>query len=336
MYHYNYVFFNNPDNKYKIDKNAYYTICTLELEQSSDVRVVSYPCDYQPLWSRILFAIHNSEKIAQRVKLPFKNLWYPFYFKNNFRENKPLCFIILNYHLSIDYLFYLKQKYPNCRLVMLHRDFLRVSQRMNPQLPMNQILDLEMTYDEGESQKYGFPHFCEYESKIDVPINETFVSDVFFAGRAKDRLSTLMDAYHKLSNSGLKVHFYLTGVPKKSQKKYSGIEYAKHNMSYREMLYYTVNTRCVLEVAQEGQKGYTSRFIDSVMYGKKLITNSEYVKQSKFYDPAYIQIVKNMNDIDVDFIKRGQGFVDYNYQGEFSPFHLLDRIEDELNKRYCK
>lgn len=334
MYHYNFVFFSTPDDKYKIDRSKYNTICALELENSDDCKLVTYPLDTKPLWVRYIFAIHNSAKIAQKVKLPFKRLWYPYYFDNSFKDEKPLCIVILNHNLPIDYLRYLKKQYTDCRLVMLHRDFLRVSQRANPELPQNPILDLEMTYDEGESAKYGFPHFNEYESKIDIPVNDYFESDVFFAGRAKDRLPALLDAYYKLSDAGLKVYYFLTGVPKEQQIELPGVEYAQRNMSYREMLDHTVNTKCVLEITQEGQKGYTSRFLEAVMYGKKIISNSQYLRHSKFYAPNKVQIVENMEDIDIDFIKEGNGFVDYNYQGEFSPFRVLDRIDEELVKKF--
>lgn len=334
MYHYNFVYFSTPDDKYKIDKSKYNTICALELKGSTDCVLVTYPLDTKPLWLRYLFGIHNSAKIAKRINLPFKELWYPFYFENSFKKNKPLCIVILNHYLPLDYLKYLKTTYPDCRLVMLHRDFLRVSQRANPELPFNPILDLEMTYDEGESAKYGFPHFSEYESKIDIPINDTFESDVFFAGRAKDRLPDLLDAYHKLTSAGLKVYYFLTGVPVDQQVKLPGVEYAQRNMSYREMLYHTVNTRCILETTQKGQKGYTSRFLEAVIYGKKIISNSDYLKNSKFYSSDKVQIVDKMSDIEVSFIKEGNGFVDYNYQGEFSPFRVLDRIDEELVKKF--
>ena len=41
-----------------------------------------------------------------------------------------------------------------------------------------------------------------------------------------------------------------------------------------------------------------------------------------------------MKDIDVSFVKEGDGFVDYQYHGEFSPYRVIDRIEEELNKKY--
>ena len=46
------------------------------------------------------------------------------------------------------------------------------------------------------------------------------------------------------------------------------------------------------------------------------------------------RMVSSMKDIDVSFVKEGEGFVDYQYHGEFSPYRVIDRIEEELNKKY--
>lgn len=336
MYNYNYVVFNTYDNKFIIDRKGYNTICTQDLELDPQIKVVSYPLDYMPKPIRQLFGIHYSEKIAIHIDLPFKNFWYPLYFKNDFKEKRPLCFIILNHRLSIKYLSYLKKKYPDCKIVLLHRDLMKVCRRINPDLALNPILDLEMTYDEGEAKKFNFPSFSEYESKTDVPVKDEMESDVFFAGRVKGRLSKLMDAYEMFVRGGIKPFYYLLGVPQEDRLDLPGIVYADKAMSYYEMLVHTVNTRCILEINQPGAVGYTSRFLEAVIYGKKMITNNQAIKESKFYDTGNIQVIENMKEIDTDSIKNGQEFVDYYYNGEFSPFRMIDRVEEELIKKYGK
>lgn len=333
-FRYNYVVFNAPDNKFKVDNDGYYTICTKDIEHTKNTRVVSYPLDNKPYWMRLIFNMHNSEKIAKYVNLPFKNLWYPYYFNNTFSEKLPFCFVIISRSLPLDYLVYLKKQYPDCKLVHMHRDFLAVGKKMRPDLHFNPIFDLEMTYDEEEAKQYNIAHFDEFESAIEIKRENHFESDVFFAGKAKDRLPLLLDAYSRLTNAGLKVYFYLTQVPKDKRLDLPGIIYSDSFMSYKEMLYHSVNTRCMLEIAQKDQHGYTSRFLEAVIYGKKLITNSAYVKHSKFYDGNNVQIVENMNNINVGFIVEGSGFVDYGYKNEFSPLNMIIRVEEELNKRF--
>ncbi len=329
---YNYVVFNTPDNKLKVDNDGYYTICTKDIEHTEHTCVVSYPLDYKPYWLRLIFALHTSEQIAKYFKLPFQRFWYPFYFKSNFPQNRPLCFIIISRSLPLDYLYYLKQKFPDCKIVHMHRDFLSVGKEMRPDLYFNSIFDLEMTYDEAEAKQHNIPHFDEFESAIEIKRENHFESDVFFAGKAKDRLPLLLNAYNQLTKAGLKVFFYLTQVPNDKRIELPGIVYSDSFMSYKEMLYHSVNTRCMLEITQNNQQGYTSRFLEAVIYGKKLITSSRYVKNSKFYDSNKILVVEDMNNINIDFIIEGNGFVDYGYNNEFSPLNMINRVEEELNK----
>ncbi len=325
---YNYVVFNSISKLTELPgKDSYIDICVRDLYDAKGVKVVNLPLPNHSSFLRYLYALHNSERVNKLIPLPFKSLWYPLHFHNDFNDNKPLCFILLETRLTEKFIRYLKDAYPSCKIVAIHRDFIHLTSG----LKLNSLFDLEMTYDEGEAQKYNIPCFSEFESKIDIKVEEHAESDVFFAGRAKDRLPALLKAYEKFTNAGLKVYFFLTSVPKEEQVILPGIEYAERYMSYSEMLYHTVNTKCVLEIIQGGgQLGYTSRFLESVIYGKRLISNCDYVIKSKFYNPEKIQIISDVNDINVEFIKEGSEFVSYGYQGEFSPMRMIERVEEEL------
>ncbi len=334
MYKYNYIVFNVPDNRLKEDRDGYYNICIRDLESSPYIQVVPFPLDWTPYWLRYMYNIYRSDRVAQYVNLPFKNIWFPLYFKNKFKKSeRPLCFIFIGV-VPLGFLKFLKDKFPNCKIVFLHRDLLWVCESRHPEWIRNPYLDLEMTFDKGESEKYNFPHFDEFESKIEIKRELKSETDVFFAGKAKDRLPRLLDAYDIFTNAGLKCKYYLTGVPKKEYKKLPNIEYADKLMSYSEMLYHTVNTRCIFEINQAGADGYTSRFLEAVIYGKKLITDNAFVKQSKYYTPSNIQVINDMSEIDTSFVTKGGDFVDYNYDNGFSPLRMIDRVEEELIKKF--
>lgn len=332
MFKYNFVILNARDNKFKVDHDAYYTICMEDLYKLPEVTVVSWALDYAPKIVKFLFNLHNSEFINSKINLPFKKFWFPFYFKDKFKNDKPYCFVLIDRRYSVDYLRYLKKKYPGCRIVLLHRDLRFVCERMNPQLLTCKDIDLQMSFDRGESKKYGMPHFDEFESKIDVPISKKYPeSDVFFAGKAKNRLDKLMAIYECLTKEGIKCKYYLTGVEPSKQISLPGIEYADKFMSYKEMLYHSVNARCILDINQENADGYTSRFLEAVMFNKKLLTDNESVKSSEFYSSDNIQIIEDYTKINVDFI-RSNKIVDYHYSGQFSPINLLYKIENLISK----
>lgn len=325
----NFVVFNTVEGKLGLKEDGYCTICLRDLDGIDGIETVYYPLYHKSYITRLLYNIHNSAKINSHIKLPLKNLWWPYIFNNKFKNDKPLCFVFIE-RMSLSYIRFLKKKYPQSKAVLIYRDIRKITQKNYPHHPDNPIFDYQFTIDSKEADKYGWIHFNEFESKPDVKISPDYPeSDVFFAGKAKDRFERLLKAYKILTKAGLKVKYYLTGVPKKSQIELPGVIYADKFMSYSEMLYHTVNSKCVLEINQEEAVGYTSRFLESVMFNKRLITDNQDVKKSKFYNPEYIQCIDNVENIDPQFII-SKTSVDYKYSGEFSPIHLIEKIDEVL------
>lgn len=331
---YNYIFFNASDSMMHKSRNGYFSICVADLENNPKIQIVSAPMDYTPTFVRALFRLHH---IRRFISLPFKDIWYPFYFRNPFPNHEPLCFILSGTTwYPVNYIRYLKRKYPKARIVKIHRDLIHLWHTWSPEYTEDiceELFDLRLSFDEEEAKKYGAIFFNEFESKIDVPLARDYpLSDVFFAGKAKDRLPRIMEAYKIFTGVGLKCAYYLTGVPEAERRSLPGVTYADKFMTYREMLYRTINSRCVLEINQGGAVGYTSRFLEAVMYNKKLITDNVTIRNTKFYDPRYIQCVDDVHDIRPEFVTTDVGEVDYHYNNEFSPIHLIEQIDEELIK----
>ena len=262
----------------------------------------------------------------------FRKMAFPFYTKIDFSDDKPICFIFATTDYPIEYIQYLRNKYPNSKFVKLHRDLIKIAHLHSDynEKNLNEYFDVRMSYDENEAEKFGLYHFNEIESKIDVPISSDYpLSDVFFAGKAKDRLSKIFAAYYILADAGLKCDFYLTGVPDSERKSLPGITYADHFMPYNEMLFRSINSRCMLDINQEGAVGYTSRILEAIIYNKKIIVDNEVVKDMPYFKTGYIQY-SDMRTIDPSFVTDNEEAVDYHYNGEFSPIHLIEQIESIL------
>ena len=329
---YNYVIFNfvNPSLSYNWSED-YYVICLKDLEHRSDVIINQVPLQEQSLFLRFLYRIHNLWFLNKFIKIPFKRIWYPMIFKNTFKDNKPICFICLRYP-PIDYLKYLKKRYPNCKIVKMFRDLILIQGKRFEVYKKAGVFDLMLSYDENDCKKYGFQPFDEFESKIDVPISRDYpITDVFFAGRAKDRLPRLIKIYDKLEAANVKCHFYITASKKEDRQKRKGIVYASKSLTYAKMLWYSVNSKCILEISRNEAIGYTSRFLEAVLFNKLLITDNDYIKNSRFYNPQYIQIIKSEEDIDPAFIENFDK-VDYKYANEFSPIKRLELVDELLTK----
>lgn len=332
MRNYYYIYFDNGSLKdCAPNEDDYFYICTADLRKEEDVQVVTYPLDY--LKNSLL---HNLYVLAHRLSVKFKTslferLFYPFYFRKQ-STDKPLCFVISGFYITPWYIKFLREKYKNCKIVKIFRDSFVLWRRRNPFYTDEdlKLFDSMFSYDVGESLKFNMIHFDEIESKVVVPIADKYpLCDVFFAGAAKDRLPLIVDICDKLVNNGISCYFYITNTKKEDQVERPGIVYSNSWMTYKEMLYYTVNSKVILEINQGNIDGYTSRFLEAVIYNKKLITNNLYVKNNPYYNEKFINCFSNPDDIDINFIK-SEELVDYKYKGEFSPVYLINSIDKAL------
>lgn len=332
MKNYFYVVFNNWDNNtLKKNEKGYYTICLKDLETVKDVLVVSHPADCLSPLLRFLFAVHNSERINKHINLPFKKIWFKHYFKTPKKIDKPFCFVILEPKISVNYYAYLRRKYKDCKIVAVYRDFLKVYLKSNPLLENGHYFDLEFSYDELEAREKGMIYFEEFESKIIINDYNSFPKcDVFFAGKAKDRLKIILEICEKLTSVGYVCNFFITHANDCDKKNIQGVTYMDKDFSYYEMLCRSLNAKCLLDINQNGAIGFTSRFLEAVMYNKKLITNNKAVLKSKYYNSRFIQYIESANDLNPHFVD--DSIVNFNYSGDFSPINLINKIDDELSK----
>ena len=331
---YNYVYLNSSYLRHgKIDRNEYNAICLRDVEQLDNVQVVQCPLEYSSVFIRRLY--NMSAIIDKKYHTQIQRLWYPFIVRNKFEnDSKPLCFVVSSYELPLSFFSYLRKKYPNCKIVKLYRDLVRVITASNSDYSIDnakKTFDLCLTYDYQEAREYGIGYFPEIESKVKVEIDRRYpLCDVFFAGEAKDRYDKIICAYEKLTAAGLDCDFYLTRVPLEKRIPRKGITYADCNMPFLDMLYKSVNCRCMLDIYQGGAVGYTSRFIEAVMYNKKLIADNLFIKESNYYNPRFMQIVESVEKIEPSFVLEDID-IDYDYQGDFSPVKLIRQIDNELS-----
>ena len=325
---FNYVIINFPDGGFwGTNKDGYYKICLEDLEKYENVRIVNAPLDYSSKLIRLLYKIHTSAKINSIISLPFKSRWKDKYIKTDFKDIKPLCFIFLWFPPEEDLLFF-RRKFHNAIFVRACRDIFASNSAYLKYYNSN-IFDIWMSFDKGDCEKYSMKYFSEFESKIKIGKSPKQSYDVFFAGRAKDRMNKLMKVYDLITSYGLKCYFYLVDVQDNEKVIAEGIHYAKKMMSYRNMLEHSIASKCILEINQSGADGYTSRFLESVMYGRRLLTDNSSVKNTRFYDSGYIYYLDADMYVPKSFFE-GAREVDYCYNEQFSPITFLNRVEEIL------
>lgn len=324
---YNFVIYNYPEGGVLSRKRGYYSMCLDDLRNLSNVQIIDSFLAKASLFTRWIYRIHNSGYLNRICDIPFKSFWYKHVVDIRFDNNDPICFVFL-WFPPIEYLYYLKKTYSKCILVRACRDLFDSSKTYKRYYEAG-IFDYWMSFDKGDCEKYGMTYFSEFESYVDVK-TKSESCDVFFAGRAKNRLGKLINYYDQLSNLGLNCFFYIVGVPKSKRIERQGIKYSDKPMAYVNMLEFSSSSRCILEVNQEGADGFTSRFLEAVILGRRLITDNLTIKESRFYKSGYIYCIsEDLKDIPSAFFK-GDFAVDYKYNGEFSPIIFLQKVQQVI------
>lgn len=59
----------------------------------------------------------------------------------------------------------------------------------------------------------------------------------------------------------------------------------------------------------------------------KNLTNNPNIKELSFYNPKYMQHFESVEDIDFEWVKKRE-LIDYHYNNEFSPNHILGKLEE--------
>ena len=283
-----------------------------------------------------IYTIHFNDRINRHLWLPLKSLWNNSYelHKYPFDENETYYILFMNgslrYHFSKTYLRRLKQKHPNINLVMILYDSFSnpTAQRSIKMIPE---FDYVFSFDQRDCEKYGFERIYSTFSKPDfVKVDHSRKSRAFFIGYGMGRLQILQKTFERITSEVDGCKFYIAGVKKEQQKTIPGVQY-NVTMPYAEELQMAYNTECIVEIVKEGQTGVSLRTCEAIAFNKKLLTNNQSLLQMPFYDKRFMQVFKEPDKIDVNFIKTKMD-VHYDDTDYFSPVKIIDRLA-EIDKK---
>lgn len=275
---------------------------------------------------------HFSKKINKYIHLPLKKIWNYKYYNNYFPSDRPLCFIFMGNWVKLNeeihYVKYLRNKYPDAKIVCFLQDLYKFYNNDK----LFEEFDLKLSFDQGDAEKYGFIYhplvFSEYKDEIkNMPH-----SDIYFLGKAKDRLPDIIKTFEILKEENLNTDFHLVGVPFEKQTYSDEIHYID-KMPYLDNLQHLIHTTCVLEIMQGGGLGYTQRGLEILGMNKKLLTNNQMVHTEPYFNPKFISQFDKPENIDRDFLRhlKDDDKVDYQYKDKISPLELLDFIDKKLS-----
>lgn len=248
-------------------------------------------------------------------------------------EREDICFVIFdsNAHARDKiFLEYIRKKY-KAKLVLYVMNPTSAIE-LNPEL-CNNHYDAVFTVYANDANHYGW-HICNHiYAKIpdEKPSNHNgYDADVFFIGRAKNRLQKILRTYEFLVSHDIKCDFHIIEVNEKEKRHADNIHYNKW-LPYKEVLRRMHRSKCVLEILQKPGEGPTLRTTEAIIYNKKMITNDLEAASNPFFDDRFVQIFDVPENINLAFIKDDIE-PHYNYREEYSANNFLKRVEGILFK----
>jgi hypothetical protein len=225
----------------------------------------------------------------------------------------------------------IRKKDPNAKLVYVFTNIVKITgaNKWGILDKLNEWFDAVFAFDPEDAKRYGFHYnrLIYTTPKLDGDIKEDI--DLFYIGKAKDRLDSLLEVFEKAYSEGLKCDFSIVDVPEEKQRHSDLIRY-NVKIPYEEVIKKIRRSKCLVDVIQGESSGLTIKTVESVVYDKKLLTTNENIRNEIFY--------KDQNMMIYDSNKSIRDFLSVpmipNTQEEkyiFSPDNLLELID-----KYCK
>ena len=332
LYKYNYVFFWSSEDYYQVAFN--------DILDFDNVRYKSGLVSEKNKAIQLIHLINHSARINKIIKLPFRKSWRPFYFKNEFNNDNPIVFVFHGSYYwmkSIDYFDYLKSTFTNSKIVLFLTDTVESYKKYFSGKYygdfdidyLNGKFDLIYSYNYIDVQKYKFIYYPTiYSVYKQFSDKKSPDYDLFFVGKAKDRLETIQNMYKEFTDLGFTCDFFITDVPIEKQLFKDHIHYNDF-LSYIDVIHHIENSRGLLEIVQGGSCGLTFRDSEALAYNKNLITNNKAITKLEYSTCSKIYYInKNSRISKKEFSNSADQHFDY--KNEFSPVYLLDEIEKDL------
>lgn len=214
----------------------------------------------------------KTRKAFTHYGLPFDNFWYGNWKKHLDQYDTIIVFDSLHTSKLLKYI----KSHSGARLIYWH---------WNPMVKKKDIkiwnetkeLCEHWTFNPADAEKYGMKinnQFFFFQKDIDCEKADS----VYFVGTDKGRYSDLEMIAKLIRENGLKPDFHVVERQKK------GEFYQREFVDYFNVLDAIRRSKIAVELNQSGQVGLTSRALEAMFLGTKLITNNKNIQNCDFYN----------------------------------------------------
>lgn len=235
-----------------------------------------------PLPSRALRAVR---RLHLMLPAPLKLLWF-----GGWKEqlDRQTMVIVHGSDRDISVANYVRKKLPGARVIFWLWNPTTGNEKFMKSLDKSVEL---WSFDAADCARLGMRHNSTYSFRELVSFAEANppvgAVDLYFFGAEKGRMRTLAELSSSALSMGLTVKFEIVSPHPSDGPLPEGL-FSAAPVSYEKLLSNTAAARAVVEVVQEGQEGMTLRALEALFMGKKLVTNSQAVRDSALFDPSWV------------------------------------------------
>lgn len=292
-------------------------ICT-ELK-GQGATVIFYPERNNDLQYKF-FSNFKKGKLAEHQKR-----YYLSVFNKVKKLNIDYVFIIRGFLMPLEFITAIRNTFPNAYLIMHQWD----SMNNNNYKKFLHVFDSIFSFDPIDCSNYPIlkylPNF--YHPQYADQSNSTSLYDLSFIGWGYlERINFITKIKKQLPQL---IFFYYLYIPFttyiKNLLKRTYLKSIKFiTLSPQKVVEIIKQSKCVLDIPDDQQAGYTFRTIDAMAAHKKLITTNKFIKHESFYNENNILIInKTEPAIDNTFFKKPFADVDIS---EYSLSNWIKKI----------
>ncbi len=160
--------------------------------------------------------------------------------------------------------------------------------------------DICCSFDSGDCEKYNFHkinnfYFAKQEKEVEINTN------VCYLGTYDRRITDLVKIFEYLNKNSISAKSKIFTYPsiKIKEKICTNIEVIHRIIPFSTSYTYYLDSKTILDIAHENQKGLSFRPFEAIGLKKKLITNNIEIKNYDFYDPQNIFVIEDIENISI-------------------------------------
>lgn len=193
----------------------------------------------------------------------------------------------------------------------------------------NKIIKKIFSFDPSDCRSYGFsywPQVCSMIKSVKIDSKQGF----YFAGRNKGRFELVRQIAESFHKRNIGAYIRIPDLNEKESailKGFSSVELHEYMISYEGMLDEELSYNCIFDLTQACQVGLSWRFIEGIMYGKKIVTNNPNVINSPFYNSSQVRIINTFEDLDFEWIQNTSCYC-HKYNDYYSPVKFINYLKN--------